>query len=90
MDDPSVSKRNRRRYPPSLIFPFNSILSFSLTFPRGAKNKRGYMQISALGEINAKQEISSYSKQRPSFSIFLNPLEEISVRIVAIISGLVR
>lgn len=37
MDDPSVSKRNRRRYPPSLIFPFNSILSLFHFSARGKK-----------------------------------------------------
>lgn len=75
-DDPSVSKRNRREYPPSLIFPFNSILSFSLSlsFPR-KKQTRIYVDF-RVGRNNAKQEISSYSKQRPNFSIVLNPLEE--------------
>lgn len=76
-DDPSVSKRNRRGYPPSLIFPFNSILSFSLSlFSTRGKKQTGIYVDFRVGRNNAKQEISSYSKQRPNFSIVLNPLEE--------------
>lgn len=47
----------------------------SLFSTRGKKQTGIYVDF-RVGRNNAKQEISSYSKQRPNFSIVLNPLEE--------------